>query len=214
MVTGPPRYDHLINAGKIYNRASFLKKYNIAEGQKLVLWATQSHSLSDEENIANIEAVLGAANTLDGMTIIIKQHPAEAPRYTKMLQDAASSHGGKVIIVPKDSDTFEQLYACDLLITKNSTTAVEAVALGKPVIVLNLGGTPDAVDYVTEGVAVGVYSPENLTETVTKLLVDDSPLAAKRPDYISRNIYRSDGRASERVAELVKRIISESPKRT
>ena len=212
VVTGSPRYDHLINAGKIYNRAGFSKKYGVAKGQKLVLWATQSHSLSDEENMANIEAILRAADALGGVTIIIKQHPAEAPRYTKILQDAASRHGGKVIIVPKDSDTYEQLYACDLLITKNSTTAVEAVALGKPVIVLNLGGTPDAVDYVAEGVAVGVYSLENLTNAITTLLVDDSVLAAKRPGYISRNIYRGDGRASERVAELVKRIIREGPK--
>jgi predicted glycosyltransferase len=114
--------------------------------------------------------------------------------------------------VPKDSDTFEQLYACDLLITKNSTTAVEAVALGKPVIVLNLDRTPDAVDYVAEGVAVGVYSQESLTETITSLLDDDHVLASKRPDYIRRNIYRVDGQASERVAQLVKRIIREESK--
>ncbi len=212
VVTGPPRYDHLINAGKIYNKVDFSKKYNVVEGQKLVLWTTQSHSLSDEENMENIEAILGVADALSGVTIIIKQHPAEGSRYTKILQDAASRHYGKVIIMPKDSDTFEQLYACDLLITKNSTTAVEAVALGKPVIVLNLGNTPDAVDYVTEGVAIGVYYQENLIKTITSLLADDSILEAKRFEYINRNIYWNDGRASERIAELVKRIIREGPK--
>jgi glycosyltransferase involved in cell wall biosynthesis len=212
VVTGPPRYDLLIDAGRIYNKTRFNEKQGIADGQKLILWATQCHSLSDDENRANIEVILGAVEKMGDVTLIIKQHPAEAPRYTQMLSDGVSKHGGKVVIVPKSSDTFEQLYACDLLITKNSTTGVEAVALGKPVVVLNLGGTPDAVDYVKEGVAFGVYDPKDLEGALTSLLLDDSEQARHRPVYIRETIYKNDGGASERVATLIKRIIREGTK--
>ena len=48
------------------------------------------------------------------------------------------------------------------MLTKDSTTAMEAIALNKPVIVLNLGGEPDVVDYVEHCVALGVYKEEDL----------------------------------------------------
>jgi len=212
VVTGPPRYDLLIKSGQLYSKARFIEQQKIPPDRKIVLWATQCHSLSDEENRANIDAVLEAATKLNDVALVIKQHPAESQRYTQMLVEASKGHGGDVHVVSKSSDTFELLYACDLLITKNSTTAVEAVALGKPVVVLNLGGAPDAIDYVKEGVAVGVYSPDELGDAILKLLRSDSTQKRHRQNYISKTIYRNDGGASKRVVELIKRIIREGTK--
>jgi len=84
--------------------------------------------------------------------------------------------------------------------------------LGKPVVVLNLGGAPDAIDYVKEGVAVGVYSPDELGDAILKLLRSDSTQKRHRQNYISKTIYRNDGGASKRVVELIKRIIREGTK--
>lgn len=84
---------------------------------------------------------------------------------------------------------------------------MEAVALNKPVIVLNLSGEPDPVEYVKEGVALGVYRKEDLGPAIKSLLIDDSQLAGNRKRYIEKYLYRVDGRATERVVNLINQMI-------
>ena len=86
---------------------------------------------------------------------------------------------------------------------------MEAVILNKPVIILNLSGDPDRVNYVHEGVALGVYDPANLPATVEKILDDSSILHEKREDYIKKYLYKVDGKATERVVSLIKPLLEE-----
>jgi UDP-N-acetylglucosamine 2-epimerase len=89
------------------------------------------------------------------------------------------------------------------MITRHSTTATEAVALNKPVIILNLSGEPDPMGYVKEGVALGVYKGKDLKPAIEKLLKDDSGLAKNRERYIEKYLYKVDGKASERVVGVI-----------
>lgn len=203
VVTGLPRYDVLGKARKIYSRPEFVEKYGINPHHKIVHWSTQCHVLSDEENTANFREVFGAIKSLQNVTLVIKQHPAEEERYTKEIKKSISECGVNVVITPKESDTYEQLFVCDLMMTKTSTTAMEAVALGKPVIILNLSSEPDPVEYVKEGVAIGVYRTGDLRTAIERLLHDDSGLAAKRDGYIGRYLYKVDGNATSRVVEII-----------
>ncbi len=84
---------------------------------------------------------------------------------------------------------------------------MEAVALNKPVIVLNLGGEPDPVEFVKEGVALGVYRKEDLGPAIKSLLIDDSQLARNRNRYIEKYLYRVDGKATEQVVNLINQMI-------
>jgi len=126
-----------------------------------------------------------------------------------MIENYLDSYKITAVITPENSDTYEQLYVCDVLLTKTSTVAVEAVALNTPVIVLNLSGDPDVVDYVKEGVALGVYKEEDLHPVIEKLLEDDTELARNRRTYIGKNLYKIDGKASDRVVNLIEKIIKE-----
>jgi len=209
-VTGQPRYDLLYYVDKNYNKNKFLKKYNIIKNHKIILWTTQCHALNDEENSKNVKAIFKTFQNLDNLTLIIKQHPGEGKKYTKMIQDALDNYKLHVIIPPKNSDTYEQLYVSDILITRHSTTAMEAVALNKPVIVLNLSGEPDVVDYVKEGVALGVYEENNLEPAIKKLLNGDSELAKNREEYIKKYLYKIDGKSTERVVQLIEQMLKES----
>lgn len=209
VVTGQPRYDILYHANEIYNKEQFLKKYNINKNHKIVLWTTQCHGLSDDENNANFKAMFGTLQNLQDVTLILKQHPGEGKKYTKMIEDALKYCHLNIVIPPKDSDTYEQLYVCDLMITRHSTTAMEAVALNKPVIVLNLSGKPDIINYVEEGVALGVYRENNLKIAIEKLLDDDSELAENRRSYIEKYLYKIDGKSTERVVQLIKKMLDE-----
>jgi CDP-glycerol glycerophosphotransferase (TagB/SpsB family) len=207
VVMGQPRYDILARADKIYNKIKVISDLGLDQDKKIVLWCTQTHSLSLDENISSINAVYNVMDSIkDNTQLIIKLHPEEdqsAPLYRKSCQC-------EPVILGKDVDTYTLLFACDLMITKNSTTAMEAVILNKPVIILNLSGEPDSVNYVHEGVALGVYNPANLSSAIEKLLDDGSILHEKREKYIKRYLYKVDGKATERVVNLIESLLDES----
>jgi UDP-N-acetylglucosamine 2-epimerase len=102
------------------------------------------------------------------------------------------------------------LIACDLLISKSSTTIMEGAALGKPVIVLNLIGEspPIGLDYVREGVAVEVSREEDLASAIEELLTDDGRLARNRKRFIKKYLYKLDGKATDRVINLILKTMS------
>lgn len=203
IVTGQPRYDSLAVLGDHYSRSRFEKKWEIPPGRKIILWTTQCHGIPDWENVLNFQAVFNGLQKIDNVILFIKQHPGEGKKYSKMIRDVLANYNIDVIIVPKNADTFELLYSSDIVITRHSTTGTEAVALHKPLIVLNLSGRPDLVDYVKKGVALGVYSNEDLVPAMKKLLIDDTDLAIHREEYIQQHLYKIDGKSSERVVEVI-----------
>jgi hypothetical protein len=203
IVTGQPRYDIINDAWKVYSREDFCRRYNIKSNNKIILWATQCHGLSNEENIKNFKAIFGAMKNLIGMTLIIKQHPAEGEDYTNMMNSYIHDYKINALITPKNSDTLEQIFISDLMITRASTTAIEAIAMNKPVIVLNLSNEPDPVEYINEGVAKGVYREEDIGPAIKGLLEDDSDLAAYRMAYINKYLYKIDGKATQRVMDII-----------
>jgi len=209
IVTGQPRYDILYHMDKIYSREQFLRKYNISTNHKIVLWTTQCQGLSEAENIKNFKCIFRTMQKLKYTVLIIKQHPVDSERYTKLIMEYLKKYKVNAIITPKNSDTYEQIYACDLMITKYSTTGMEAIALNKPVIMLNLSGEADPARYVKEGVALGVYKDEDLEPTIKKLLEDDSMLAKNRAKYIRKYLHKIDGNATERVMKVVNEIVRE-----
>jgi surface carbohydrate biosynthesis protein len=151
----------------------------------------------------NINCFLGLIKSIPEITLFIKPHPNEEDFsiYEPLTRC-------KNVVLSRDVDLYKLLNACDIMITKNSTTAMEAAALDKPVIVLNLSRIPDVVDYVKEGIAVGVYKSEDLPPRVKALLKDESELESSRKGYIKKYLYKVDGRSSDRVAEFMANLIN------
>ena len=207
VVTGQPRYDILFNMQALYSKKEFKERHGIRPEQKIVLWTTQTHGFGREENCENLQAVFEAFQDLESGKLIIKQHPAETKVHTELINDFLDRYDVDAILTPIDSDTYEQLFACDLMITKNSTTAIEAVALDKPVIILNLSKKPDIFDYVHERVAIGVYEKKDLRKTILRLLNDDGELKKNRDAYIGRNLFKIDGKATDRVVDAIDQLI-------
>ncbi len=198
-VTGAPRYDVLFQAERVYSRSGVRRELGVDPQKKVILWTTQTHGLPADENVKNVDAMFEVVARLDDIELVVKLHPGEDQRAPLYRTDPRL----RPHVVGGGADTNALIYACDLLVTKHSTTAVEAIILEKPVIVLNLSGEPDPVEYVQEGVARGVYQKEDLPDAMEELLSDDAPLAKNRKRYIERYLYRVDGKATERVVELM-----------
>lgn len=65
---------------------------------------------------------------------MIKPHPREKEDF----YENVVKKNIRVTILPSISDTFEALYACDLLVAACSTVITEALVLGKPAVTVNL----------------------------------------------------------------------------
>jgi CDP-glycerol glycerophosphotransferase (TagB/SpsB family) len=201
VITGQPRFDSLARADKFFNRNGICRKFGLISDKKILLWATDS-GLSVEESKENISTVYDAAKAVENAQLVIKLHPAEdqeAPLYKQ------NHHYAPVIIGGKQAIS-ELLYVCDVMITKASTTALEAAILNRPIIVLNLSGEPDPMPYVEKSVALGVYKKEDLVPTIRKILYDEKireKLAKQREKFVYEYAYIQDGKASERVANLI-----------
>lgn len=211
IVTGQPRYDILYNIDEKLSKKKILEKHGIDPAHKIVIWTTQCSWLSDEENTKNLVTIFKSMQNLKNTTLIIKPHPADGKKDLKKIKQYSSDYKINVVIMPKSSNTYEQIFVSDLLITKHSTSAMEAVALNKPVIVFNLDADgidgADYAGYVKEGIACGVYKEEELTTTIDNLLQDDSHLAKNRDEYIEKYMYKIDGKASERVVNIIEKML-------
>lgn len=207
VVMGQPRYDILAHADKIYDKNRIVSDLGLDPNKKILLWCTQTHDLSLNENISNINAVYNTMTQLKEETqLIIKLHPGEdqeAPNYY-------NNTSYRPMILKNDVDTYSLLFVCDLLITKSSTTAIEAVILNKPVVILNLSREPNQVNYVREGVALGVYNPVDLLSAIEKLIEGSSTLHENRNNYINKYLYKIDGKATDRIVNLIKSMLDKS----
>lgn len=203
VVTGQPRYDRMIDLSRESVRSRLIEEWHLDPSKKIVLWTTQCHGISDAENELNFRTVFDSISSMKDVQLIIKQHPGEQKRYGAMIQEHLKRYSIDARVVRKDADTLGLLAVSDLVLLLHSTVGIEAVALQKPLVVMNLGGQPDVVNYVQEGVACGVYSPEDLRPTIEHLLRDDTCLAQNREAFIQSYLYKVDGGAAERVAALI-----------
>ena len=206
IVTGNPRYDHLGYADDLYSRTEFCKRYSIDSTTKIVLWLTQSHGFSVEENTAYLKEVFSTFQDMENVTLIIKQHPMEKKRDRDLIDEYCHLYKLNIplIILDKMADTTECIYISDVIINKHSTAGQEAIAFHKPMIILDFSTVKDIGDYVKEGVAFPVYEPGYLQLILSHIFsVGCDDISANQDLYIKRHLYKIDGLAAQRVAEVI-----------
>lgn len=199
-VTGSQRWDVLASADKLYNKQRIYKTLKIGEGKKIVVFTSQP--VSNEENLKILKALLKTFEKFPELTLVIKIHPVENTGfYRKIAKDRA--------IVVKNIDLYELLYASELMITYYSTTGLEAMILGRPVIVINLSGQPDKVNYVREGAAIGVYKEEDLAKAVGDTITNEKvkeKLKTQMEKFVYKSCYKTDGKAARRIADVIEKM--------
>lgn len=205
VVTGQPRYDRIAELGRESVRTKLTEEWHLNSSKRIILWTTQCHGISDSENELNFRTVFDSVASIEDVQLVIKQHPGEPKRYDAMIREYLKKYSIDAQIVPKDADTLGLIAISDLVLLLSSTTGFEAAALQKPIIVMNLSDRPDIVSYVQEGVACGVYRPEELRPSINHLLCDDSYLARNRRKFIQKYLHKVDGKAAERVVTLIER---------
>ncbi len=109
------------------------KNYSLDQDRIKILLTTSPISI--ESNKFFLKAVVNSLKRLNNIQFIIKLHPREdGLNHKKQLEDM----GYKDVIIVKDIDLYKLLKSCDFLLTKDSGIILEAMAIGIPIVCLDL----------------------------------------------------------------------------
>ncbi len=203
--TGHSLYDRAIAAkGAVSAEIAALGEGKAA----LVVLATQPNEQYFYEDYASwwIAAVAEACAELDA-ALVLKLHPADTNH--QLYQQAAQAHPDTVTISEHGQYALDELLAaCDAMVTRDSTVVFEANLLGTPTVTINLTGRDDWFPYAKLGGAVGIYQREDILPQLRKVLFDEDfrrELAQKREEFLAAQVGPTDGKATERIADIVAR---------
>lgn len=211
-VTGCPAYDRLLN-WKVNER--IYQILNLDKDKGIVVLATQpsGFEVKKEHSIRVIRGVISAMKNFPDKQLVLKLHPDE---YGFMHERIIREMNAKNVRICKHRlvsyklNIFDVLKISDLLITQFSTTAIEAIILDKPVITINLTGKPDVMPYAKSGAAIGVYKEEDIEKVIDDALNNKKvrdKLAENRKKFVYDFNFKNDGKASERVVDLIENMI-------
>ncbi|MBI5227923.1 UDP-N-acetylglucosamine 2-epimerase [Candidatus Micrarchaeota archaeon] len=213
IVTGSPSIDFVLKQQIDKNRIFQSLK---ADPEKKTIFFAASDMIgarlwTRDEFENTIKQVCNAVNNMDEVQLIIKIHPFHQGREPKFMEKFVD---GKKIFDGGIVDTTDLLQLCDILITDVSTSALEAMAIGKNVAIINLTSRsvsepyPDI--YITDGVAFLINNEEQVETCLNRILYDNElrdSLAKKRNEFVKEQLFRLDGKSSERVVDLIIKII-------
>jgi CDP-glycerol glycerophosphotransferase (TagB/SpsB family) len=210
-ITGSPEFDSLSIFESSPDIKQLRQELGIDVADKVVLLLTSAEvkhgywsPIMRSIFITSIIKSLGSLMT-DHMHLLIKIHPVEdLDEYRRIV-----GLGHEWVILRKDIKLSDSINMSDVVITGYSTTVLEACALHKPVIVLNIFGEPEYLPYVEMGLATGVYHLNELKTVVQKMLYDLSAKEAvlsKVDLFLNQNRQNFDGKATHRITELISKL--------
>jgi UDP-N-acetylglucosamine 2-epimerase len=207
IVTGVAHFDLLFHRNREQD-AQVLLAQGIDPGKGIVVFATEN--LPAFETIEALQGVINAVLKIKNMQLVVKVHPSED---AKPYLEAAAQYHSPGIHVTKDVDLYALINCCNLFIVKFSTTALEAMMIDKPVMVINLSGKSVPVPYAEEGAAIGAYRFEDIEPAIMKMLYNEDTRArykAGRNKFVREWAGEPDGKASQRIISLMREMITAS----
>ncbi len=196
-VTGSPRLDGLVASARSVDgdaRAALRQACGAARDSQIVLVAAKHSQIASA-----FPALVAAVRELPDVVLVVRPHPAEGP--VPYQQDAA---GVANVRIAPPADLGALLAVASVLVTVNSTAALEAMPLDVPALVLALPN--NLSPFVEAGVMAGAGSTAAIGPALRGLLYDRKmrgELAAARREFTARYRIRADGGAASRAADLI-----------
>jgi len=204
VVTGSPKLDALEESARGWDAPALRASLGVGADERLLVVASRFRGIRRTHQAIGsaLPDLLRAVDAL-GAVCLIKPHPAEAPEdYARVLRETGAQ---RTRVLPTSTDLLRLLYAADALVTVESLSAVEALVLDRPVVVLNAPTNLRAM--VEAGVALGVPAGEDPTDRLYRVLFDRGTREVLR---IAREAYRpeiafgADGGATARIVALLR----------
>ncbi|MHA1797325.1 MAG: UDP-N-acetylglucosamine 2-epimerase [Candidatus Helarchaeota archaeon] len=210
--TGQPKFDDVYNTLNKYKntdlkklKQKISKDLNLNPNKDFILLTTSPYS--DRERTLIIESVLNSMKSMPNYELVIKLHPNESPELANKL---IKKHNAKWPII-KNYNLYELLLCSKLLISRTSGTEFEAMLLDKDVIDMNFEFNDDVFHYVKYNAVIRVTDSKSLLEIIQKIINDKETkksLKKGRELFIKKALDKFDGKGTERIYDLIKKIVN------
>jgi len=188
VVCGSPKYDDLVQ------NIDDMERYD----GEYILYASSMYE--DKEVSENIDSVKTVCKSL-GRKLLISLHPSMKEDYfVNKLEDRDLEYEiqreGLVSAIKK----------ARLVIVGNSGAGIEAILMGRDLIIFNPGHIDGFIPYAKYGAGFEVYNRDELLEKVRAILSDSVNLEEGRKRFISAYLSGIDGMSSDRILDFIERI--------
>jgi hypothetical protein len=200
-VTGNPKFDSITN--KKYNPQDIESKYPFLNTNKKKLL------IASDALYSNYPFYKEIIRKNKDLLIILKPHPLEDMNTMRKIFNVKS---GDFVMIDKTADLYEFICCSDYVMTFSSTAAFEAMLFSKPVFILNpqklsMTGLP----YLENNSAFEIRGFDDLQKILKKL---ENPLEREKlrqrvKKFVNEINYKSDGKATVRVADIIEQNLSE-----
>lgn len=206
VVTGSPKFDRIVHFSEQGSTENIRERWNIPGDRDIVLLTTQdfvgSKLWDEQRNRKFVRAIARAAAALRNVHLIIKLHPPGESR--RMYHEHVADITPRPTVC-KDTSLHELIRASSLVLTVSSTAALEAMAIGKPVMIVDLFNDPGASLFRRSG-AIYVVREEEILPAMEKGLRDKGLrelMAHAMQRFVYRQAYLQDGQAAARIAKVI-----------
>lgn len=197
MITGHPGYDRVLQK---LRGLKGLSKDSAKNGKRTVLFA--GGGVKQDAEI--IPELIAAVDRMD-VRLVIKAHPV-ADR--SLLKNIVEGTGSKNVQIVYEGDLHELIRKCDVFVSVMSTTVIDAMVLGKPVLLINVVICP--MPYAEYGAAHAVYTVVDIEKGLLELFHNKQlkrSLAKGQDRFLRDYLYKLDGRSSVRVARVIEGLV-------
>jgi len=211
LVTGHPGFDRIVDVDPD-TRAKTRSAFGLAADQKMILFASQPYYIGvfDSPQIRRtmIDAIVRAADSQPASVLVIKPHPGERPACFRRLVRRYP----RTRLAGKTAEMAILIKACDVLITFHSTSGLEALYAGKPVINVDFPKSGGSKIYTQSGATWTARSEDDIASHLGFILSDrPSPDAGKRDgarqEFLREMTFLPDGKAAQRIVKIVRMIL-------
>ncbi|MBI3273484.1 MAG: hypothetical protein HYZ53_31155 [Planctomycetes bacterium] len=135
-------------------------------------------------------------------TLVLRPHRS----FPELLRDWTRTFAGRARVEVQDAgaeDSFRAIARSSVVVTLISTCALEAVLVGRPLVLANFTASPSCLPFAAEGAALEARTPEDLGRALDRALDDAATreaLARGREASIPRHMAYLDGRFYDRLA--------------
>ncbi|MEE9593536.1 MAG: CDP-glycerol glycerophosphotransferase family protein, partial [Thermoplasmata archaeon] len=201
VVTGQPRFDALKSPYE--PREAVCRKLGIDDSHRILLFAAPVFR-SPERRSVFVRPLVRSIKEIGDLALVIKVHPREDPG---PYQEILRAEGARETSVVTDFPVPSLLHACDLFLSNYSTMTLEALLVGRPVILLKTRDESAAYPFDNVAVTVAVDDGGGLTAAIRDVLgsgESQGDLTASRDRFVREHANGGDGQASQRVAALIR----------
>jgi hypothetical protein len=187
------------------------KEINAGRAQKIV--TLLMGGLGYDKGFAFPPALLDWLSGHPELILVCKWHPVTHKLVIEEIARGLNSIPN--IRMLQEFDTYRLLAASEVCaVFGNSTTGLEALAFGKPLIEVQLGGL--GYSFAAQGVADAVSSLIELPAAVDRILEGaDEPDRARRVEqYLEQNLHRRDGKSIDRCVEVIESVLAARAERS